>query len=61
MDYEDKIVEFEKELTQLINRYSLENRSNTPDFILAKYLVMCLVCVDHAIGVREAWYKPEEK
>ena len=27
--------DFETELTQLLNRYSIENRSNTPDFILA--------------------------
>jgi hypothetical protein len=26
---------FHKELTQLINRYSKENGSNTPDFLLA--------------------------
>lgn len=56
MEYEDRIRAFETDLTALINRYSLENRSNTPDYILAKYLVMVLVCVDHAIGVRDAWY-----
>lgn len=58
ISYEDRIQEFEKELTHLINKYSLENESNTPDFILAKYLVMSLVCVNHAIGVRSAWYGP---
>jgi hypothetical protein len=56
MDYEERIRAFEDDLTRLINKYSLENRSNTPDYILAKYLVMALVCVDHAIGVRDAWY-----
>ena len=33
---------FEKELEQLINKYSIENESNTPDFILASYLRDCL-------------------
>lgn len=55
-DYEDRIQAFEKDLTALINTYSLENRTNTPDYILAKYLVMTLVCLDHAIGVRDIWY-----
>lgn len=56
MDYEQRIQEFEKRLEHLINEYGLENRSNTPDFILAKYLVMCLVSVNHAIGTRDVWY-----
>ena len=34
--------DFEKELTDLLNRYSKENGSNTPDFILARYLIGCL-------------------
>lgn len=34
--------QFEKELTALINRYSQENGSYTPDYILASYLCECL-------------------
>ena len=34
--------EFTKELAHLINRFSLENCSNTPDYILAEYLTNCL-------------------
>lgn len=30
--------EFKKELEHLINRASQESKSDTPDFILAKYL-----------------------
>ncbi len=33
---------FKSELAQLINRHSMENRSDTPDFILADYLFRCL-------------------
>ena len=33
---------FQKELEYLINKYSIENGGNTPDFILAKYLHQCL-------------------
>ena len=30
--------EFEKELTNLINKYSIENRCDIPDFILARMI-----------------------
>ena len=33
---------FEQELKDIINRYSKENGSNTPDFILGEYLTDCL-------------------
>ena len=48
---------FEKELTELINKYSLENGSNTPDYILAKYLNDCLTTFNKAIKKRDKWYK----
>ena len=44
---------FRKELEQLINKYSLENKSDTPDFILAAYLVRCLEAYDLAVKARE--------
>lgn len=37
------MVDFEKELTVLINKCSMENDSDTPDYILADYLKQCLV------------------
>ena len=30
------------DLASVINKYSLENNSNTPDYILAEYLFQCL-------------------
>ena len=48
--------EFEKELEHLINKHSLENDSNTPDFILAHYLVECLHNWNDAVTARENWY-----
>lgn len=53
--------EFEKELETLINRYSKENVSNTPDFILARYLKNCLDVFNIAVKEREKWYGKEEK
>lgn len=47
---------FRKELEELINRYSKENGSNTPDFILAEYLVNTLAVFDTAVRARENWY-----
>ena len=48
--------EFETELRQLINKYSMENQSNTPDYILAEYLLRCLVAFEVATQQREGWY-----
>lgn len=39
-----------------INCNSAENQSNTPDFILAEYLVICLEAFGTVSNMREAWY-----
>lgn len=52
--------EFEKELEAIINRYSKENDSDTPDFILARYLNQCLDNFSAAIKDREQWYCREK-
>jgi hypothetical protein len=52
---------FEEELQELINRYSLENASNTPDFILARYLRLQLDIFDRTIRRRDHWYGRTEK
>lgn len=46
----------EKELATVLNRYSQENGSNTPDFILAQYLLGCLAAFNVAVHQRETWY-----
>ncbi len=48
--------QFHKELEHLINRCSMENGSDTPDFILAEYMAKCLDAFDTAMTLREAWY-----
>lgn len=47
---------FNSELTDLINRYSRENGSNTPDFILAEYIRNAVAAFDTAVVKREEWY-----
>lgn len=50
------VSDFERELTDIINKYSMENGSNTPDYILAGYITDCLVAFNRAIVSRAGWY-----
>ena len=50
----------QKEIEVLINRVSRENESNTPDFILAQYLMDCLKAGEFLINSREKWHKTGE-
>lgn len=45
-----------KEITAVLNRYGQEGASNTPDFILAQYLLGCLAAFNTAVQQRETWY-----
>jgi hypothetical protein len=56
-----KMSEFRKELSGVLNKYSKETASDTPDFILAEYLEMCLENFDTTIKGRKNWYKGENK
>ena len=51
------MIDFRTELIILINKYSEENISNTPDFILADYLLLCLAAYNNAHIQRKEWYK----
>lgn len=51
---------FQRELAQLLNKYSEENASDTPDFILAEYLRGCLAAFATAVQQRETWYGREK-
>lgn len=55
-----RIDAFEKELTSLINRYSMENTSDTPDYILARYMLSCLIHFNAAVNRREKWFGRKE-
>jgi hypothetical protein len=54
-------VDFRNELEALINKHSIENGSNTPDFILAHYLINCLKAFDDAVNFRTTWYRSPAK
>ena len=51
---------FKQALTTLINQYSKENGSDTPDFILAKYLTDTLKAFNRATNTRSVWYDEDE-
>jgi hypothetical protein len=53
------VSEFEQDLTAVLNRYSQENASDTPDFILASFLIGCLEQWNRCVGRRERWYGRE--
>ena len=54
---EDKKIEnFKRDLAKLINIYSLEAVSNTPDFIIAEYLTNTLLEFDKLMRSRDNWY-----
>jgi hypothetical protein len=53
--------QFHRELSSLLNRYSKENGSNTPDFLLASYLTGCLHTFNSIVNAREEWYGRGEK
>jgi hypothetical protein len=48
--------ELTNRIAHAINCESRENASNTPDFILASYLVQCLESYEAAVNAREKWY-----
>ena len=47
---------FLEELATLLNRNSMEQRSNTPDFILAEYMLASLRAFENATIARKWWY-----
>lgn len=47
---------FRKDLEKLMNVYSKENVSNTPDFVLAEYVLQALDAFDLATRARDEWF-----
>lgn len=56
VEREQRQASFRNELQELLNRHSMENESNTPDYMLADYLIQCLKSLDEAINRRSSWY-----
>jgi len=45
-----------KDIAEVLNRASRENASDTPDFILAEYMVSSLEAFEIGVRRREEWY-----
>lgn len=56
VEREQRQARFRSDLQDLLNRHSMENGSNTPDYQLADYLIVCLNALDEAINKRASWY-----
>jgi hypothetical protein len=48
--------EFEKELTHLINRYSIENEVDMPDFLLARMLCAMIESMGPTVKATLDWH-----
>lgn len=48
---------FKRDLEELINKYNMEQDSDTPHFILADYLMQCLDGFNQATNCRDYWYR----
>jgi hypothetical protein len=60
VDEQRKMSHFESELRILINNNSMENGSDTPDWMLAQYLTNCLDNFNTTVKLREKWYGRDE-
>jgi len=61
IELEEQVVipSFRDQLKSLINLNSIENYSDTPDYILADYLHECLQAFDKAVLKRRDWHSRE--
>lgn len=59
MELTEKQIEFQKGLAHAINYSSMENGSNTPDFILAAFLADCLKAFNRATAWKTMWHSPD--
>lgn len=47
---------FEDQLRRLLNTWSMEKTSDTPDFVLCRYMALCLETFSTAVRARDHWY-----
>lgn len=46
-----------QELREVMNRQNIDGKLDTPDYILAKYLVTCLANLQVTLHDRDKWWK----
>jgi hypothetical protein len=57
----DDMSSFKERLEALLNSNSMEEGSNTPDFVLAEFLSTCLRAFNEATVRRDTWYNVKLK
>lgn len=57
----NKELDFKRDLAKLLNRYSMENGSNTPDFLLADYLFWCLLSYNSIAQKNDQWHSKDKQ
>ena len=53
--------EFNSKLKSLLNEYGMDNNSDTPDFILVRYLRDCLDVFIKTMSRRDTYHEPNAK
>jgi hypothetical protein len=53
----EEFKEIQLELAAVLNRYSMDAACNTPDFVLAEYLVDCIASYRKAKEANDKWQK----
>lgn len=56
-----KAPSFKTELSNLLNKHSLENNSDTPDYLLAQYLDNCLINYVETVTMRDNWHSEDKQ
>jgi len=49
------------DLAELLNQHSMEQASETPDYVLAEYMLGCLYTYEKAIVGKELFWDKQEK
>lgn len=57
---ETEVKTFKEELTELLNKHSKDNDTNTPDFILAGLITDFLESLERVIKARDQWHRVDE-
>ena len=52
----EKRMSLKSDIEIILNKHCAENESNTPDFILAEYLIHCIGSFNQATVERDKWY-----
>lgn len=53
--------EFKRELTSLLNRYSIDDKLDTPDYVLTEYIMANLSAANNLVHTRDFWFDDTKK